>query len=250
MDGFDNEYGFVMLLNNKRINELDLNTQEMIYSIFNNVNEKEIIKAWRNHMKQKTDVMIKIRNIIKGISIKKGSRNSVHVEPLSTFIKFLRENKVPEAIIKKYVQYHYADGTITGNGIKRISSYEYKYNNINDIDLINKYFNENKLIKKSIERFVLKGTNSLYEVDAICIGEPNDYLWINKKQIKEILENNSSLESSGPHISSLFVQPQTRNLNYNRLYETKRHCVQIKWYSLFDDIIQYKYDKCMKHNNI
>ena len=71
MDGFDNEYGFVMLLNNKRINELDLNTQEMIYSIFNNVNEKEIIKAWRNHMKQKTDVMIKIRNIIKGISIKK-----------------------------------------------------------------------------------------------------------------------------------------------------------------------------------
>jgi hypothetical protein len=243
MNEIDTEYEFVMLLNNKKIKELDLNTQELIYSIFDNVNDKEIIKAWKNHLKQKTDIMIKIGKTIKGISLKKGSRNSVHVEPLSTFVKYLRENEIPESIIKKYVQYHYADGTIKGNGMKRMSSYEYKYNNMNDIELINKYFNESKLIKKSIERFVLKGTNSMYEIDALCMGEANDYLWITKKQIKEILENNTNLESTGPHISSLFVQPQTRNLNYNRLYESKRHCVQIKWYSLFDDIIKYKYEK-------
>lgn len=246
INGTENEYEFVLLLNNKKIEELDINTQEMIYSIFNNIGDNQIIKAWRNHYKQKTDVMIKIGNAIKGISIKKGSRNSVHVEPISEFIKFLRENKIPATIIKKYLEYHYADGSIDGNGKNRISSFEYRYNHMEDIDIINKYFNSEHIIKDAIERFVLKGTNSIYEIDALCIGEANDYLWITKNQIKEILENNSNLDSSGPHISSLFVQPQTRNLNYNRLYETKRYCVQIKWYSIFDDIMQYKYDKSIK----
>ena len=253
INGVENEYEFVLLLNTKKIEELDINTQEMIYSIFNNVSALQTIKAWRNHYKQKTDVMIKIGNTIKGISIKKGSRNSVHVEPIGEFVKFLRKNKIPEAIIKKYLEYHYADGSIDGSGKNRINSFEYRYNHMENINLINKYLNNKHIIKKAIERFVLKGTNSIYEIDAICIGEANDYLWMTKKQIKEILENNSNLDSSGIHISSLFIQPQTRNLNYNRLYESKRHCVQIKWYSIFDDIMQYKYDKCIndiKSNNI
>lgn len=247
IDGFRNEYEFVLLLNNKKIKELDINTQEMIYSIFNNISDNQVIKAWRNHYKQKTDVMIKIGNAIKGISIKKGSRNSVHVEPIGEFIKFLKENEIPTKIIEKYLEYHYADGTIDRKGKNRINSFKYRYNHMEDIDLINKYFNNESLIKNAIERFVLKGTNSIYEIDALCIGEVNDYLWITKNQIKEILENNSNSESSGPHIGSLFVQPQTRNLNYNRLYESKRHCVQIKWYSIFDDIMQYKYDKSIKN---
>lgn len=242
-NGIENEYEFVLLLNNKKIYELDINTQEMINSIFNNIDNNETIKSWRNHLKQKTDVMIKIGNVIKGLSIKKGSRNSVHVEPLSSFVEFLKENNIPEIIIEKYKLYHYADGSLDGKGRNRISSYEYKCYHIEDIELINKYFNNKNLIQNAIERFVLKGTNSKYEIDALCIGEASDYLWITKNQIKKILENNVNLESSGPHISGLFIQPQTRNLNYNNLYESRRHCVQIKWYSLFDDIIQYKYEK-------
>lgn len=248
-DGLNNEYDFVLLLNNKKVKELDINTQEMICSIFNNINESEKIKAWKNHYKQKTDIMIKIGNAIKGISIKKGSRNSVHVEPLSTFVKFLKENNIPSEIIEKYIKYHYADGTLTGTGMKRLSSYEYKYENMNDIEYINKYFNNEQIITKAIERFVLKGTNSIFEIDALCIGEANDYLWITKKEIKNILEKKVYFESTGPHISSLFIQPQTRNLNYNKLYECKRHCVQIKWYSIFDDIMQYKYEKAMNNIN-
>lgn len=75
IDGKQNEYEFVLLLNNKKVCELDINTQEMIHSIFNNIDDNQMIKAWKNHWKQKTDVMIKIGKIIKGISIKKGSRN-------------------------------------------------------------------------------------------------------------------------------------------------------------------------------
>ena len=241
--GIENEFDFVMMLNNKKIYELDINSQEMIHSIFNNITDDKIIKVWRNHLKQKTDIMIKIDNIIKGISIKKGSRNSVHVEPISTFIAFLRENEVSEEIIEKYLKYHYADGTLNGKGKNRLSSYEYKCYYFDEINLINDYFNNKKLLEKAIDRFVLKGTNSLYEIDVLCVGEAKDYLWVTKNEIKNILLNPNILETTGIHFGSLYVQPQTRNLNYNNKYELKRHCVQIKWYSLLDDIIIYKYEK-------
>ena len=240
INGIENEFEFVKILNNKKVEELDINTYEMITTIFNDISNKEIIKAWRNHYKQKSDVMIKIGKVIKGISIKKGSRNSVHVEPISTFVDFLKENDIPLKVINKYLKYHYGDGTIKGNGKIRMSSYEYKYKNISDIELINKYFNKENIVEKAIERFILKGTNSNYEIDALCYGTANDYLWITNKEIKDYLQKNIIMDSTGPHVSSLFIQPQTRNLNYNKLYESKRYCIQVKWYSLFDDIINIK----------
>lgn len=34
-------------------------------------------------------------------------------------------------------------------------------------------------------------------------------------------------------------QNMARCLNYNKKYAAKRYCIQIKWYSIFDDIIEY-----------
>ena len=50
-----------------------------------------------------------------------------------------------------------------------------------------------------------------------------------------------NLKSSGVHFGPLFCGPMTRNLNNNPKYESKRFCIQIKWYSLHDDIIKYLY---------
>ena len=49
--------------------------------------------------------------------------------------------------------------------------------------------------------------------------------------------------STGIHFSNLFVQSQNRCLNFNPKYEKARYNVQIKWYSLFDDIIENLYYK-------
>ncbi len=90
INGLDNEFAFVLELNNKTIKELNPLCRDLIEAIFPNENENSIIKCWRNHLKQKSDILIKINNKIKGISIKKGIKNSVHVEPISQFISFLR----------------------------------------------------------------------------------------------------------------------------------------------------------------
>ena len=58
INGFDNEYEFVKYLNGKRIMELNPMFEELIKYLFPNARGDSIIKSWRNHYKQKTDVFI------------------------------------------------------------------------------------------------------------------------------------------------------------------------------------------------
>ena len=235
--GEKNEINFVNYLNNKKVCELNPMFLELITDLFGNVNENDTIICIKNKYPTKTDIFIKINNIQKRISIKMGYNNSVHIERISEFIHFLIENNVNKSIIQKYLRFHYADGTTNGTGNNRISSEEYKKYHQNEIDEINKALNNEELVRKAITRFVIKGRNSKCEIHAIVYGTPNDFLWIKREEIYKIILDKISNYSTGVHFGSLFCQPQNRCLNYNALYDKKRFCVQIKWYSLFDDII-------------
>ena len=68
INGFDNEFAFVLELNNKAIKELTPMCRDLIETIFPNENENSIIKCWRNHLKQKADILIKINNKIKELA--------------------------------------------------------------------------------------------------------------------------------------------------------------------------------------
>lgn len=237
MNGFDNEYEFVKYLNRKKVKELNPMYRDLIDYLFKNIRENTILTSWRNHYKQKTDIFIKANGIIKGISIKKGSRNSVHIERISDFTNFLYKNGIPIEIVNYYRKYHFADGTSNGKGKTRRSAEDYKKTHLQEIELINKYLNNKDLITLAIDRFVLKGNNSNYFIDALIYGEANDFLWIKKEDIYKVILMQSNKKSSAIHFGPLIVQPKVRCLNNNSKYEKDRFCVQIKWYSLFDDII-------------
>ena len=243
MTGKDNEFEFVKNLNNKKIKELNPLLNSLLESLFSDESEESIIKCWLNHYPQKTDILIKVNSHIKGISIKLGSKNSVHVEPISEFIHFLISNNVSKESIIGYLKYHFADGTTNGHGIKRVSADEYKKNHQKEIDEINKELNNIDLLKKAINRFVIQGNNSDFKIDALVYGSVNDFLWISKDDIINILLKERDNYSTGIHFSNLFVQPKTRCLNYNPKFEKERYCIQIKWYSLFDDIMKNIYYK-------
>ena len=244
INGYNNEFNFVLELNNKSIKELPPLFRDLIDSVFPNENEDSIIKCWRNHLPQKSDILVKINKKIRGISIKKGIKNSVHVEPISEFISFLITNNIERDCIIDYLKFHYADGTTNGKGIVRISTDEYKKENQKSIDKINLELNSNEiLLKKAIERFILKGTNSTYSIAALIYGEVDDFLFITAEDIVKIIMSKKDTYSSTVHFSTLTVQPKNRCLNHNPLYEKDRFCVQIKWYSIFDDIIENMYLK-------
>lgn len=233
-----NEIKFVEYLNNKKFSELNPMFQNFIEDLFGKVDNNDIIISKNNIYPTKTDIFIKINNKQKRISIKMGYNNSIHIEPISSFIHFLIENGIKKEIIIKYLKYHYADGSTNGSGSNRISSIEYKKLYQKEIDDINNHLKNEELLKKAINRFVLQGKNSKYEVDAIIHGTVKDFVWIKKEDIYKILLSKINNYSTGVHFSSLFCQPQDRCLNHNVKYENKRFCVQVKWYSLFDDIIE------------
>ena len=246
MNGYFIEQCIVNYLNGRKIKDLNILYLEMIESLFTNIASDDIIISWKNPFKQKTDLFIKINGETKRISVKSGVKNSVHVEPISEFIHFLIENNIEREYIISYLKYHYADGTTNGSGLMRYSSEEYKKNHQNDIDLLNKRLNNKQLITKIIDRFILKGNNDIHSIDAIMYGSYDDFIYITKDEIIEIILNKINIYSTGVHFSTLSCQPMNRCLNYNPKYEKNRFCVQIKWYNLFDDIIEYKNNKLSK----
>lgn len=237
MNGFDNEYNFVKEINNHKLKELNPLLYDLIIDLFGNINEESIIKCWKNHLKQKTDVFIKINNTLKGISIKLGSRNSVHTESVYSFIKHLEHIGISEESIKLFKKYHYGDFTLNNTGAQRLNSIEVrKYVNT---DLINRELNNYNVIIDLIKRSVTLGLISKHEIDAIVIGTPNDFLYLLNNDIYRVLLKKSNFSNS-IHISSLYIQPLSRNINFNKKYEHCREYVQFKWYSLFDDILWIK----------
>lgn len=238
ISGSDNEFEFVKYLNGKKISELNPMFRDLIDELYPLEQEDSIIKSWRNHYNQKSDIFIKINGKMKGISIKKGIKNSIHVEGISNFIHFLIENKVDREIVLEYLKYHYADGSTNGKGLERLSADEYKKNNQAGIDEINKVFNDENILKNAIERFITKGNNSDYYIAAIIYGEVDDFVWATRDDIKNMILSKKNIYSSAVHFGPITCQPKNRCLNYNPKYEKDRFCVQIKWYNLFDDIIE------------
>lgn len=243
INGFRNEYEFSSYLNNKKVSELNIMFRNFIDDIFDNPDEDLDIKAYVNTTRKKYDICIVIDSSIKRISIKKGIKNSVHVEGISSFIHFLIQNGVRKEIIIEYLKYHYADGTTNGTGKERISVEEYKKNNQNKIDMINNAINNKSILYKAVRRFVLRGIENNEFIDCLLFGVVDDFIWIKKEDIVKLIMGKINEYSSAVHFGPLTVQPMNRCLNYNPKYEKTRFCVQIKWYNIVDDIIEYMNNK-------
>lgn len=236
--GFQNENEFVTYLNGKQVGKLYPNFLDLVYHLYDDIDLKDTITCWGNKSKRKADIYIKINNRVRGISIKKGVKNSVHVEHIDSFIHFLKELDISNEIIYYFLEYHYGDGTLDGTGKKRLSSTDYRNFHQHKIDIINQTLNQEKYINAFVNRFILQGNLSKYEVNAIIYGVVEDFIWITKKEIYSIIQKHLSDSSPSLHISCLNLQPMSRNLNYNPKYEFCRNQVQVKWYNLADQIIE------------
>lgn len=243
LNGFQNEINITNYMNGKQIKSLDPNFRNLIFKLYGDINKDYFIHSKVDYEKKKYDLIVEINGVIKRISIKMGINNSVHVEGISSFIHFLIDSGVDRDAVIEYLKYHYADGTTNGTGRVRLSTEEYKKDNQDKIDYINSKINNPYVLERAINRFVLQGKNSNIQIDAILYGTETDFLFLTKEEVKKIIMNKKNMYSTGVHFGQLFCQPMTRCLNYNPKYEKKRYCVQIKWYSLFDDIME-----CMNNN--
>lgn len=246
INGFHNEYQFVAYLNHRKVKNCHPLFQELLFDLYSNLKDEDEILSWKNHELQKTDIFIKINNIVKRVSLKCGIKNSVHSEPISEFIHFLIENKISKANVTAYLKYHYADGTTNGTGIVRMPIEEYKKLHQQEIDEINLAFNQKDILENMVKRFVLQGRNSKEEIDVLIYGTIYDFMYLKNEEIKEIICNSHDSYSTAVHVGPLTIQPILRNLNHNSKYDRKRFMVQVKWYCLHDDIINYRNSLLLK----
>lgn len=247
-NGFENELDIRNELNNRKVKELNIMYREFIDDLFINIKDEDVITCYCDYRKKKYDIIIKINSEVKRISIKKGVKNSVHVEGISNFIDFLISNSISYNSIINYLEYHYADGTINGRGQNRISASEYKLTNQSKIDLINEEINQDAILEKAIDRFILRGNLSVKSIDAILFGVKDDFIWIKKEDIKKLILSKKNKYSSAVHFGPLTIQPLDRCLNRNKKYESKRFSIQVKWYNLVDDIIENMNNKVMEES--
>ena len=242
--GYQNEIDFVNLFNNKYLFELDNNSQIFLKELFGDViNNDEQIKSWKNKMMQKTDIFIKYKNYIKNISLKCGKSNSVHHEQIQEFKRYLGNIGVPYNIIDKYISYHYGymkDGNGQTDFSKLLSSEEYKKYYQKDLDVFNNTINKTRIIVDMIDRFIVRGRNSDYDIDALVCGTIDDYVWILKYDLYDLILSKRCLEFTSPHIACMTIGPKKRNLDGTSKNVKDRYLVCIRWNFIKEDIINFK----------
>nr|MBP3259376.1 hypothetical protein [Bacilli bacterium] len=242
--GYQNEKDFVTLFNDKYLYELDNNSQLFLVELFgNNINNEEKIKSWKNNSVQKTDIFIKYKKHIKNISLKCGNSNSMHHEQIQEFKRYLEKLNIPYNVIDKYIGYHYGykkneDGKTDFSKI--LSSDEYKALYQNEIDIFNNAINKTRIIIDMIDRFIIRGRNSDYDIDALICGKIDDYVWIMKYDIYDLILAKKNSNYTSPHIACMTIGPKKRDINQNSIYRNERYIVCVRWNFIKESIIEFK----------
>ena len=242
--GYQNEIDFVNYFNGKYFSEMDYNSKLFLKELFGNVfDECEMIKSWKNNMNQKADIFLKCKNTIKRISLKCGNSNSMHSESIENFKRYLKSLNIPYDMINKYVSYHYGYNRKENGEIdfsKLLSSEEYKKIYQNEIDIFNDYINTTRIIVDMIDRFIVRGRNSDYDIDALVCGRISDYVWIMKNDLYDLILSKRYQDYTSPHIACMTIGPKKRNLNHDSKNHKDRYIVCVRWNFIRKSIIEFK----------
>ena len=114
--GFENEDNIREALHNKQFKQLNSNLQQLIKDSFTNYNET--ILCIKQAGQNKSDLMITIGTERHTYSIKKGTGNSIHQEPIEPFLDFLDSNYSISSKIKDSLRlFIWGDKTLDGKGL-------------------------------------------------------------------------------------------------------------------------------------
>lgn len=231
--GFQNESNLVTALNGRIFSDLNSNLQNLIFCSF--LNKNGVISCFSRGGNNKSDLIIKIGNEEHTFSIKKGSGNSVHQEPVNTFLIYLEKNFSLSIYTKNNIlKFIWGDGTTDGSGMvcDRLSAKKFTKKYPEVVDDIKDFFD--KIKKELINRFVITGVGGVSPAEFIYYGDVSCGFCCSSKNALEWLSNNHS-DGAIP-VGRLTFQAWNRNINGGNKSEHKRGVIQLKWGKVKDDI--------------
>ena len=235
--GFANEDIIIAYLNNKKFKFLNSNWQKFLKSIFLNPGNNNKVFCSKKAGQNKSDIIITINKVSKCISVKSGTGNSVHQEPVEEFIQFLKETyKINEELADNIRLFIWGDGTLDGHGkLKdRLSAPEFSKQNPQIIKNIREFFRRNK--RDLIERFVITGSKSKSSPDYIYYGNRSSGVWKRTDEGLLWLCEDSNESNGAIPVGRLTFQAWNRNINGGDKSEKKRGVIQLKWGTVGEDL--------------
>ena len=230
--GFMNEYNIMNKLHNKRFNELDDFWKKHILTMFENVNEEDLIRCRLVGGNCKTNFEIIINDKKKNISVKYGDNVSIHSEHIDSFLEFLKIIGISDSTLNTIRLYHYGDGTLKGTGDIRKNAKELQEIYKDEIKKTNIELNKNDVIGKIIYRAILKGRSPYHEeIDYLYHGSTKEGKLISKEQLLNEIKN-KSMYLECIHFGPFTYQPLSRFLYSKSKDEYKRHYIQLKWHTI------------------
>ncbi len=228
-DGIENEKQIETHLDSLRYLELNRNLRAFIYDVFNpsstQLNTCTVHAKRTEDNKFKPDLIVSYINKKHYISIKKGSGNSVHQEPINVFIEYIKNNlNASPEVINSILFFHWGDGTLDGSApvYCRMKASEIIEKYPEKITIIQNFFNahENELL----ERFLLSGVYGKNKVDYFYYGDYKQGDWRSTKEVLNLLRFSSGNALS---VGGLSFQNYGRSLNGQD--DSRRNSIQLKW---------------------
>lgn len=233
MNGFDNEKQIISTINSVPFKNLSTNLKNVLLKI-NNGKVPKILSAKKYGGTDKADLSLSIDDKEYFISVKKGTGNSVHQEPIENFVAFLKTNFEDDiSVFNDLRHFIWGDNTLNGKGDieNRISASKYKKNFPEKVKNIQNYFDRHK--KELLERFLITGAISNKKADYLFYGDINNCFVVSDDDMINYALNNSKRPIS---IGVLTFQAWNRNINGGNKSEHKRGQIQLKWGNLKEDI--------------
>ena len=94
-----------------------------------------------------------------------------------------------------------------------------------------------------IDRFIIRGRNSYYDIDALICRIIDDYVWILKHDIYDLILSKRCLNFTFPHVVCMTIGPKKRNLDGDSKNMRDRYIVCLRWNFIKNDIINFKNSK-------
>ena len=233
--GIQNEHDFAHALDSKKVTDLNNVLQNFVKELCPGIAPDTVIHAAKHRANgYKPDVCVTIDSSDWGISLKKGSGNSVHQEKTDFFLNYCtKELGMTEKEKEAMLLFLYGDGTTDGDSTKeeRLTTEEVNTHFKEEIKIVQNFFDKNKVAL--IERFLVYGKSGRergIKADYIYHGTPENGDWI-QLSTQTIHSIAKLTESNG---ASLYIGPFTfqvwnRNLDAKPELEDRRHSIQIKW---------------------
>jgi len=232
--GFSNENELIEAINGKIVSDINHSIiKNLISRIYSSpLKSSDLILCKKpdqiDEIAPKPDIEIIINNKSHYISIKKGSGNSVHQEPLEQFVEYLSSNIGISNEKANHIRFFiWGDKTFNNSGrvYDRMGVVEIKKKYPDIINSIQSIFNEHK--RELIERFIKQGSGINNPPADYMFYGTEDYGIIRKTD--NVIKYLCSVKLKPPSVGALTFQAWNRNINGGYRSERKRGHIQLKW---------------------